>query len=59
MAAPSPPNTAPGTTSVYRADYEVSRIPMHKGHADGGMFATCDNSRSIWHVTYFGKQSPI
>jgi hypothetical protein len=59
MAAPSPPNTAPGTTSVYRADYEVSRIPMHNGHADGGMFATCDNSRSIWHVTYFGKQSPI
>ena len=44
---------------AYRAGYEVSRIPMYKGHADGGMFVTYDGSCSIWHVTYVGKQSPI
>ena len=69
-----------------RAGYEVIRIPMHNGHADGSyedfltgfvtkdgqvwgrpvgvavakdgsMFVTDDGSRSVWHVTYIGKQN--
>ena len=69
-----------------RAGYEVIRIPMHNGVAEGGyedfltgfvtkdgqvwgrpvgvtiandgsMFVTDDGSRSVWHVTYEGKNN--
>ncbi len=64
MVTLSPPITAP--RSVPTAPAAKSSFPSRTtGDADGSYedfltgFFTDDGSRSIWHVTYVGKQSPI